>query len=146
MRKYLFVFIGLFLWESCGAKGHRGPRGARGYVVYPHGKGYTLITDCEYQWEEGDFKYKTFFSVRESEDRTFRMANICNIGEGKQCKDEDYVTIKYPSSSVAFSTPTANDGLVSAEMVGVWQTKLTNKNGGVRDIECNGASLLENNP
>jgi len=141
----LMLFLGVTI-ISCGRQGKDGHKGHRGYVIYPSGKGFKLLTKCEYQWNQADYKYKTYFSVREKENGTARIALLCSAGEGRECKDEDFISTHYPSSARAFSSPVANDGLVKAEMVGKWQAKLVNLYSVIQNIECDGTGNEENRP
>lgn len=125
MRKEILIIAALF---SCSEQGERGPKGEDGDIIFPPGSGTSEVISCDYQWQDMDFRYHTFYKVWRKSDGKRRIAGVCNK-HGNDCEYNEYVTKEYPIDSAGYSEAKINDGLVEAKLSGPDEAIFTNKFG-----------------
>lgn len=126
MKKEILIISALI---GCGGQGERGPKGDDGSIIFPPGSGTSIVADCDYQWNEADFRYHTFYKVWRKSDGKRRIAGVCNTHGLDDCEYHQYVTKEYPIDSAGYSDAKINDGLVEAKLSGPKEAIFTNRYG-----------------
>lgn len=127
----------LLVLTACN-QGNTGRAGHDAKVIYPPGKGYNILTRCEHSWTDANFGYKTIYMVRVNQEDNSRVASICNT-KADECNDKNFVRQEYPSDALGYSKAQISDGMVTSEMVGVWQSVMTNLYDKRIAVDCDGS-------